>query len=116
MSSRKQQREKQGRNNKAFGKEMERRIAGIFGDRAYRVHDDANRTADVVVPGLLTIEVKSTRSNGPEWLQKAIVQMTQAGEEERVNGLIVFTCIDKSTGHRVEFAIQPLDERSEQWG
>ena len=104
------QREKQGRNNKAFGKEMERRIAGIFGNRAYRVHDDANRTADVVVPDWLTIEVKSTRSNGPEWLQKAVVQREQAMEEEDLDGLIVFSCIDSRTGRRVDFAIQPLDE------
>ncbi|KKL57644.1 hypothetical protein LCGC14_2233370, partial [marine sediment metagenome] len=87
---------------------MERRVAGIFGDRGWRVHDDANKTSDVIVPGKLVIEVKSTKGKGPAWLQKAKGQRLLAMQEEGLPGLIVFTCICKETGRRIDWAIEPL--------
>lgn len=98
-----------GRNAKRYSKVIELRVAGIFGNRKWRVHDDANRTADVVVPGRLTIEVKSTRTFGPAWLQKASRQRVLSMAEEGLPGLIVFSCIDPDTRRRVEWALEPLE-------
>lgn len=100
----------QGSRNKSWGSEMERYVAGLLGDRKWRLHNGSGKTADILVPDRFVFEVKATREPGPAWLQKAAGQRLSGMEEESLPGYIAFTCIDKPSGLRVAWVIEPLDD------
>jgi hypothetical protein len=105
------QAQRQGSNNKSWSKSIERLVAGLFGNRKWRVKDGAGKTADIIIPGKMVVEVKATRGPGPAWLQEAARQRLEGMEQEGLPGYIVFSCIDKSTGRRVQWVIEPLEEK-----
>jgi hypothetical protein len=98
--------EKRGRNNKAFGKAQERRIAGLV-DSWWRNPDSGTKVADVESP-THAFEVKATRDHAPVWLQDATVQREAAEAETGKPGRIIFSHIDKRTGLRVDWIMEPL--------
>lgn len=84
---------------------MERDGAGILGNREWRIHDGAGKTADIETPRAV-YEVKATRSNGPVWLQEATRQRREGMEQSGKPGYIIFTCMYE--GRRVWWRIEPL--------